>query len=226
MTKILIADHQPSFRRGVREHLLEGLPGVSVEEASNGEEMLHYLKGTKFNLVTMDITMPGWSLLQVTQTIREICQSTHILVLTMHPEDEYGPRMLHAGADGYLSKSACCSDLIMAVKKILMGGMYISGTLAESLVMDIKPQNEDAAIHKRLTNREYEVFNLIAMGRSVGQIAKILNLSVATISTYRTHILEKLSLETNADIVCYAYELGLRQPSCKRREVYKAGEDP
>jgi DNA-binding NarL/FixJ family response regulator len=225
MTKILVTDDHPSFRRGVREHLLEGLPGASVEEASNGEEMLHVLKRTKCDLVTMDITMPGWSALEATRAIRELCQSTRILVLTVHPETQYGPLMLDAGADGYLSKSGGCSDLIMAVKTILAGGVYISETLAETFVPELKPQDEDA-IHKRLTNREYEVFNLIAMGGSVGQIAKILDLSVATISSYRTHILEKLSLETNADIICYAYELGLRQPSCKRREVYEIGEDP
>src|SRR5689334_6076228 len=119
MTKILIADDHPSFRRGVREHLLEGLPGISVEEASNAEDMLQVVKRTKCDLVTMDITMPGLSPLEATRAIREICPSMRILVLTMHPETEYGPRMLRAGAHGYLSKSASCSDLIMAVKKLL-----------------------------------------------------------------------------------------------------------
>ena len=225
MIKILVTDDHPSFRRGVREHLLEGLPGASVEEASNAEEMLHVLKRTKCDLVTMDITMPGLSVLEATRVIRALCQSTRILVLTVHPETQYGPLMLDAGADGYLSKSACGSDLIMAVNTILAGGMYISETLAESFVPKLKPQDEDP-IHERLTNREYEVFNLIAMGNSVGQIAKILDLSVATISTYRTHILEKLTFETNADIIRYAYELGLRQPSCKRRDVYEVRENP
>ena len=100
MTKILIADDHPSFRRGVREHLLEGLPGISVEEASNAEDMLHVLKRAKCDLVTMDITMPGLSSLEATRAIREICPSMRILVFTMHSEIEYGPRMLWAGAHG------------------------------------------------------------------------------------------------------------------------------
>jgi DNA-binding NarL/FixJ family response regulator len=187
--------------------------------------MLHVLKGTKSDLVIMDITMPGWSPLEATRAIQQVCPSTRILVLSMHPEAEYGPRMLHAGADGYLSKNACSSDLIMAVKTILAGGVYISATLAESLVMDLKPHHGDP-LHKRLTSREYEVFQLITKGRSVGQIAHILDLSVATVSTYRRRVLEKLDLRTNADLICYAYELGLRQSSCKSREVYEIGEDP
>jgi len=214
MTKILITDDHPSVRRGVREYLVEGLPGVSVEETSNAAEMRHVLNTTKFDLIIMDITMPGWSPLEATRAIQQLCRSTRILILTMHPEAEYGPRMLRAGADGYLSKSSCSSDLIVAVKTVLAGGLHISATLAERLVMDLKPQGEDT-IHQRLTNREYEVFTLIGMGRTVGQIARILDLSVATVSTYRTRILEKLNLETNADIIGYAYELGLRRPAWK-----------
>jgi two-component system, NarL family, invasion response regulator UvrY len=224
MTKILIVDDHPSFRRGVREYLLEGIPRASVQEANNAEEMWHVLQQTKCDLVILDITMPGLSVLDAIRVIEQLCQSTRILILTMHPEAQYGVRMVQAGADGYLMKSAAHSELIQAVKNILAGRVYISPMLGEALVMGLKPRGEDAV--QQLTNREYEVFTLIVRGKTVGQIAKILALSVATISTYRTRILEKLNLETNADIVRYAYERGWREPSDKRQEAYGAGRLP
>ncbi|WP_447976930.1 response regulator [Candidatus Nitrospira bockiana] len=208
MLKILIVDDHPSFRRGVKEILTEGLDAVKIGEAGDANEMLEMLKAKKWDLLMMDITMPGRNGLEALKDAKAQCPSLPILVLSMHPEDQYAIRMFKAGADGYLTKASAPSELVRAIKKVLGGGQYVSQSLGEKLALTVKC-GTDQAPHERLSDREYQVLCLLASGKTVGEIAKTINLSVTTISTYRARILEKMNMKNNAELTRYAVDAGL-----------------
>ena len=205
MLNILVVDDHPVFRRGVKDMLVEGFGSVKVGESSNAQEMLQLVRQKKWDVILMDISMPGLSGPEALKQVKSESSSLPVVVLSMHAEDQYAVRMFKAGADGYLTKASAPEELIKAIKKVLQGGQYVSPSLGERLALTVKGGTEKVP-HERLSNREYEVLSLIASGKTVSEIAETLHLSVSTISTYRARILEKMKLKNNAELTRYAVQ--------------------
>ena len=203
MIKVLIADDHAILRRGLTEILARELEGAVCGEAKDAQEVVAKVQSERWDLVILDLSMPGRSGLDVLRDIRGMQPKLPILVLSMHPEDQYGKRILKAGASGYMNKESAPEELIRAIRKVLAGGRYVSPALAERLVMDL---NEDVTrpVHEALSDREFEVLRMIASGKTVTQIAEELHLSAATVSTYRARILEKMKMTTTAQLMRYA----------------------
>lgn len=206
--QILVVDDHPSFRRGVKDILAEGFRGVRVEECGNAQDMFQAIQHKKYDLVVLDISMPGRSGPEVLKELKCLAPSLPVLILSMHPEDQYAIRMFKAGADGYLTKASAPEELVQATKKVLNGGQYVSSSVGETLALTIKSGIEKLP-HEKLSDREYEVLCLIASGKTVSEIADSVNLSVTTISTYRARLLEKMCLKNNAELTRYAVQHGL-----------------
>jgi DNA-binding NarL/FixJ family response regulator len=206
--RILIADDFPLFRRGVKELLADGLGTVTVGECGNAHDLLELIRRKKWDVVILDITMPGSTGTETLKQLKAECPKLPVLVLSMHPEDQYAVRMFKAGADGYLTKGSAPEELVEAIKKVLDGGQYVSPSLAEKLALTIKASTRNVP-HEHLSDREYEVMCLIASGKTVSEIAETIHLGVTTISTYRARILEKMNLKNNAELTRYALKRGL-----------------
>ena len=202
MIRILIADDHAILRRGLKEILRE-LEGAVCDEAENAQQVLDQVQSQEWDVVILDITMQGRSGLDLLRDLKRLRPKLPVLVLSMHPEDQYGKRVLKAGASGYMNKESAAEELIKALRKVLAGGRYVSPALAEKLAFDL---NEDRGrpIHEALSNREFEVLRMIASGKTVSQIAEELHLSVPTVSTYRARILEKMNMTTTAELMHYA----------------------
>jgi DNA-binding NarL/FixJ family response regulator len=205
VTRILIADDHAILRRGLREILEHELGAVHCGEAGNSQEILRQIQQERWDLLILDITMPGRNGLDALRDVKQMRPKLPVLVLSMHPEDQYGRRVLRAGASGYMNKESAPEELIKAVRKVLAGGTYVSPTLAEKLAIDLGERREKA-LHERFSDRELEVLRMIASGKTVSQIAEELHLGVPTVSTYRARILEKTGMTTTAALVRYALE--------------------
>ena len=203
MIKILIADDHAVFRRGLKEILEEDSDMTVAGEASNGHEVLEKIRTANWDVVILDISMPGRSGLDILRDLRFQRPKLPVLVLSMHSEDQYAARVLKSGASGYLTKESAPDELVKAVKKVLAGGKYVSSYLAEQLALQLDIDSE-IPLHNTLSDREYQVLCMIASGRSVTEIGKELCLSVKSISTYRTRIMEKMQMRTNAQLTRYA----------------------
>ena len=205
MIKILIADDHTIVREGLKQILMETSDMVVAAEAANGQEVLDKIGNDDFDVVVLDIAMPGRSGLDILKELRSNKLKLPILVLSMYPEDQYALRVLRAGADGYLTKESAPNDLITAIRKVYAGKKYISPVLAEKLAFGL---DADAAKppHELLSDREYQVMCRIASGKTVKEIADELFLSVKTISTYRARILEKMGMKNNAELTHYAIQ--------------------
>jgi two-component system, NarL family, invasion response regulator UvrY len=201
--RILIVDDHVMIRQGLKQILAEAFPGAEFGEADNAQGGLEQIWKNPWHVVLLDITMPGKSGLDVLKQMAEARPAVAVLVLSMHPEDQFAVRVLKTGAAGYLTKNTASEEVVGAVKKVLAGGKYVSSALAESLASSLHTP-ADKAPHEILSDREYQVLRLIATGKSVKEISYELSLSVKTISTYRTRIMEKMKLQTNADIIRYA----------------------
>lgn len=201
--RILIADDHVIIRQGLKQILADAFSQAVFGEANNGHEALELIYKQPWDIVLLDITMPGKSGLDVLKQVVDAQPNMAVLVLSMHPEDQYAVRVLKTGAAGYLTKNTASDEVVNAVKKVIAGGKYVSTSLAESLATSLNSPVGKAP-HEILSDREYQVMRLIAIGRSVKEIAFELSLSVKTISTYRTRIMEKMKLKTNADIIRYA----------------------
>ncbi|MCE5333174.1 MAG: response regulator transcription factor [Desulfobacteraceae bacterium] len=202
MIKILIADDHAIVRAGLKQ-IIEGIPDmVLADEAANGWELLEKVRKNEFDVIVLDITMPGGGGMEVLKQLRIEKPKLPVLALSIHPEDQYGKRMLKAGAAGYLSKESAPEELVNAIRKVYSGGRYISANLAEKLAADLA-RRSDAPLHEELSDREYQVMVLIGSGKMITEIASELNLSVKTVSTYRTRILEKMMMKTNAELTHY-----------------------
>jgi two-component system invasion response regulator UvrY len=201
--RILIADDHAILRRGLKEILVGELDSAIWGEAENGQQVLDQVQGQDWDLLILDITMPGRSGLEVLRNLNTLRPRLPVLVLSMHPEDQYGKRVLKAGASGYMNKESAPEELIKAVRKLLGGGRYVSPALAETLASDLS-HDAGRPAHESLSNREFEVLRNIASGKTVTQIAQALQLSVPTVSTYRARILEKMNLSTTAELMHYA----------------------
>lgn len=201
--RILIVDDHAIVRDGLKQNLADKFPNAAFAEAGNASEALAQLHQTRWDAVLLDISMPGRSGLDILREMRTVQPDLKVLVLTMHPEEQYGLRVLKSGAAGYLTKEKASEEVIRAVEKVLAGGKYVSAALAESLVAKLNTP-AGAALHETLSDREYEIMLLIAGGKSVKEIAGDLSLSIKTISTYRTRVLKKLKFKSNADVIRYA----------------------
>ena len=203
MIRVLIADDHGILRRGLREILMRELEGVVCGEAENAQQVLAQVQSQNWDLAIVDITMPGRSGLDVLRDLQRVQPGLPVLVLSMHPEDQYGKRVLKAGASGYMNKESAPEELIKAIRKVLAGGRYVSPTLAEKLAVEWGT-NAGRPLHDNLSDREFEVLRMIALGKTVSQIAAELHLSTTTVSTYRARILEKMNMTTTAELMRYA----------------------
>lgn len=201
--RVLIADDHAILRRGLKEILMRELDSVTWGEAENGQQVLDQVQNHDWDLLILDITMPGRGGLDVLKNLRALRPKLPVLVLSMHPEDQYGKRVLKAGASGYMNKESAPEELIEAVRKLLGGGRYVSPALAETLASDLS-QDAGRPPHESLSDREFEVLRKLASGKTVSQIAEDLHLSVPTVSTYRARLLEKMGMSTTAELMHYA----------------------
>jgi DNA-binding NarL/FixJ family response regulator len=210
MTRLLIADDHPIVREGLRR-VVEDAPGggiTVVGEASDGDELLAQVATVNPDVVLLDITMPGPGFVETIQRLKALLPRIRILVLSVQPEDQFAVRALKAGASGYVSKNLSPEHLVTAIHEVIRGGRYVSASLAQRLAAAVA-DGADRPPHEGLSAREYQVLCLIGAGKSVKEIAAAMDLSVKTISTYRTRILEKTTLKSNAEIIRYTVEHGL-----------------
>jgi len=208
MINVVVVDDHAVVREGLKRIISEN-PGMTVSgEAGDGYEAMSVVKANPCDVVLLDITMPNRNGLDVLKQIRAESPRLPVLVLSMHAEDQYAIRVLRAGAAGYLTKESAPAKLVQAIRKVVRGGKYVSPTLAEKLVFDLDTDT-DKVPHETLSDREFQVLCMIASGKTVGDIAEELALSVKTISTYRVRILEKLQMKNNAEITRYAIKQGL-----------------
>jgi DNA-binding NarL/FixJ family response regulator len=205
MIKILLADDHAVVRQGLKQILTEILEVGTIGEAATGEEALRLVRAEPWDVLVLDMSMPGRGGLEVLKDVRRERPLTKVLVLSMHPEDQFAVRMLKAGASAYLTKDSAPAELVAAIRKIMTGGKYISSTLAEKLAFDID-RDTDKPLHETLSDREFQVLRMLAAGQAVQQIADELMLSAKTISTYRARILDKLGLKSNAEMILYAIQ--------------------
>jgi two-component system, NarL family, invasion response regulator UvrY len=203
--RVLIADDHAVFRRGLKETLAEAFPKVTFGEASTAQETLDHARRQDWDVAILDISMPGKSGLDILDDLKRLRPRLPILLLSMHPEQQFARRALKAGAAGYLTKDGVPEELKEAIKKIVGGGRYVSATLAERLAVELRDES-DLPLHELLSDREFQVLRMIASGKTVKEIADELSLSVKTVSTYRARILEKTGMKTNAELIRYALQ--------------------
>lgn len=211
MIRILIADDHAVVRAGLRELLAQRGSITVVGEADSGDRIIEMAGEVPADLLLLDVSMPGPPFLDVLQRVRERAPGLRVLVLTMHPEDQFAVRALRAGASGYLTKSRTPDELLEAVTRISRGGRFISSALAERLASQLDGDFV-AAPHEKLSDREMEVLLLLGAGNTVKQTAAALRLSVKTVSTFRGRLMKKMGFSTNADIVQYVVRAGLLRP--------------
>jgi len=208
MTKILIVDDHAVVRAGLR-HFFADVDDIDIaDEAASATVAIQKIRTADFDVVLLDISMPDKSGIDVLKQIRREKPDLPVLVLSMHPENRYAVQLLRHGASGYLQKEAMPTELVTAIRTVRQGRRYISSALGELLASELD-RGDDRALHECLSERERQVFMLLAQGEAAGVIATNLNLSVKTVSTYRTRILQKMRASNNADLTYYAIKNGL-----------------
>jgi two-component system invasion response regulator UvrY len=205
MISILIADDHSIVRRGLKEILLEEFPDALIKGVSDGMELLREARAGSWTIVISDLSMPGRNGLEVLKQLKEEFPRLPVLILSMHPENQYAIRVLRAGAVGYLTKESASDELVNAVRKIISGKKYITPDVAQKLA-EILETDATLDLHETLSDREFDVLKMIASGKTVSEIADTLSLSVTTVSTYRARILFKTKMRTNAELTHYAIE--------------------
>jgi two-component system invasion response regulator UvrY len=209
MMKILIADDHAVVRRGLKQILLEEYPSAKIGEVADAEGLLsEVIKDEAWDIVICDMNMPGRSGLDALTQIKQLAPQLPVLIMSMYPEDQYALRVLKAGAAGYLGKENIHDDIIKAVQTVKLGKKFITPSIAEKLADAL---GEDSLIkpHETLSDREFDVFKLLSAGKAVSDIAAQLSLSATTVSTYRSRIMEKMHMKTNAELTRYALEMQL-----------------
>src|SRR5215471_672412 len=206
--KILLTDDHAVVRQGLKLILADRFKRAEFGEARNAQEAIARAAKEKWDVAVLDVTMPGRSGLEVLKEMKRLRPNMPVLVLSMHPEDQFAVRILKSGAAGYLTKESAGEELVGAIRKVVNGGRYVSPSLAERMAsyLDIDVRK---APHERLSDREFLVLRMIASGKAVSQIARELTLSVKTISTYRARILEKMDMKNNAELTHYAVQMKL-----------------
>jgi len=210
--RALIVDDHAIVRQGLRR-ILEEADGMEVgAEAANGVEALKKIREGKWDVVLLDVSMPEKNGIDTLKQIMDGNSGAKVLILSMYAEDQYAVRLLKAGASGYMTKDTAPEQLVDAIHKVVAGKKYISPRLAELLLQECGTDSGKPS-HELLSDREYQVLRLLGSGEKVSEIAKVLSLSVKTVSTYRTHILEKMKLKNNAELIFYVMEHGLKEAS-------------
>ena len=211
MIRIVICDDHTIMREGLKR-ILDGAPDIDiVGEATNGFEVMAQVRQGGFDLLMLDLSMPGRSGIDLIRQIRAEAPKLAILILTMHDEEQYAVRAIRAGAQGYLTKESAGTQLIGAIHKVASGRPYISVAVAEQLALNIMAPNENM-LHKQLSDREFEVFSMLVAGKSITDIANSLHLSVKTVSTHKTRIMQKMGMSSFAEMVQYAVAFRLLSP--------------
>lgn len=205
MIRILVADDHSVVRKGLKLILEEGFPGAEVVEVSNAEEAIEKVMQQEWDVVISDLSMPGRSGLDALQQIKVINSKIPVLILSIHPEEQYAMRALKSGASGYLNKEMAPDELVKAVEKVMSGKKYITASIAEKLA-SVFDDDVSKAPHDQLSDREFSVMKMIASGKSLSEIADSLFLSVTTVSTYRSRIMSKMNMKNNAELILYAIE--------------------
>lgn len=203
MIKILIADDHPIVRQGLRQLITTTTDMVVADEASNGWEVLSKVRSSYCNMVLLDISMPGLNSLDIIRQLKNENPGLPILILSIHSEEQYAIRTFKAGASGYLTKERAPDELLAAIRKVSMGSKYVSSSLAEKLASDLEIGAEQLP-HEIISDREYQVMRMIAVGKTVTEIANELLLSTQTVSTYRSRILQKMKMKNNVELANYA----------------------
>lgn len=203
MIKVIIADDHPVVRQGLKQILTDEPDIAVVGEANNSQELLKQIANQSCDVVVLDITMPGRDGLETLKELRRERPKLPVLILSIHPEDQFGLRVLKAGAAGYMTKETAPDELVKAIRKVFAGGKYLSPTLAEKIAFDLDRDTLKPP-HETLSDREYVVMCLLASGKTVSEVSRELSLSVKTVSTHRARILEKMKMKTNAELTHYA----------------------
>jgi DNA-binding NarL/FixJ family response regulator len=206
--RVLIADDHAIVREGLKQILSEVPDMVVAGEAADGQEALDRIRKDPWDIVLLDMSMPGKSGIELLKQIKSEYPKLPVLILSMHKEDQYAVRTLRAGASGYLTKESAPQLLVSAIRKVASGGRYISPSLAEKLLLDWSP-NEDKPLHTLLSDREFQIFQMIVSGKSTSEIADELALSVKTVSTHKVRILQKMKMKNNTELVVYAMKYHL-----------------
>ncbi len=203
MIRVLLADDHAIIRDGLKQILAETDDLQVCGEAADGNEVLRQVREADWDVLVLDISMPGRSGLEVVKMVKELKPKLPVLILSMHHEDQYAVRALRAGASGYLTKEADADQLIGVIRKVAQGGVYISTTVAELLARDVMPASRSLP-HQALSDREFQVFRMIAAGQGITEIAEALSLSVKTVSTHKARIMQKMNLANQAELIRYA----------------------
>jgi DNA-binding NarL/FixJ family response regulator len=203
--RFLITDDHPIVRQGLKQLLKETFESIVVDEAANGSEAIDKIKNEKYEIVLLDIAMPGMNGLEVLKEIQKFNKTLPVLIISIYPEDQYALRCLKAGASGYLTKDTASDELTLAVERILSGKKYVSPTLADKLARHLN-EGTPKLPHELLSDREDQVMRYIASGKTAAEIAAELNLSVKTINTYRNRILKKMQIKNSAELIRYAVQ--------------------
>ncbi len=205
MLRILIADDHEIVRRGLKQILLEGFSFVHIEEANDGPSLAEKALSEEWDIVVSDLAMPGGGGLEALRRIKEKRPDLPVLILSIYPEEQYALNVIKSGAAGYLNKDAAPEELVNAVQRILTGKKYISGDMAEKMARQLQHKPK-LPLHELLSEREINVFQMLAQGKSVSEISTILEIKATTVSTYRSRILEKMNMKSNVDLTRYAIE--------------------
>lgn len=206
--KVLIVDDHPVVRMGIKQILADEPDIATTMEATSVSEMMEYVRKEDWSVIVLDITLPDRSGLEALKDVKAMRPELPVLILSMHPEDQYAVRVLKAGASGYVTKESAADELAKALRKVVSGGRYISSTLAEKLAIAVGG-DYDKQPHETLSDREFQVMFLIASGKKPAEIADELLLSVKTVSTYRARVLEKMHMANNAELTYYAVKNNL-----------------
>jgi len=207
MTRILLVDDHPVVRQGIKQVLSGAFEPALVGEAANVEQGLSEVRSTDWDVMVLDLSLPGANGLDLLKDLRRERPTLPVLVLSMHPADQFARRAMNAGASGYLTKDSAPTELVKAVSEVMAGRRYVNPAVVEKLVMNEQPDGKRP--HELLSDREYQVLRMIASGLTVSQVAARLSLSVKTISTYRARVLEKMNMKTTAELMHYGIQQGL-----------------
>ena len=208
MIRVVIADDHTILREGLKQLLQATEDFEVVGEAGDGHEVLHQVRTREFDVLLLDLSMPGKSGMELIKQVKAERPKLRVLVLSMHEEHQYAVRAIRSGASGYLTKESASTQLVTAIRKVAGGGAFISAEVAEQLALSAMP-NAEGPLHGSLSDREYQVFRLLVAGEGVTQIAAQLNLSVKTVSTHKARLMEKLGIDNAAELVRYALKHGL-----------------
>jgi len=205
MIKVLVADDHAIVREGLKQIVADTSDIAVVDEASTGQEVVDKVLRNDYDLILLDITMPDRNGLDILKELKCQRPEMRVLVLSVHPEEQYAIRVLMAGASGYLTKESAPEELLAAIRKVSRGGKYVSSFLAEKMAIDLETRVK-IPLHQTLSDREHQVLCMLGLGKTVKEIAKELSLSIKTVSTYRSRVLQKMQMSNNAELIRYALE--------------------